>query len=141
MFSSKIYNQAKLSFHMRNISYIIGNKKRFLDGGGSCFHRSATLSDESASCWRCLICLRLSLKEPMRSRIAAPTPVSTGLSAAPHTGTCKSVSTGLPAAPQRAKNPVSVSALLTGKILRVRKIFARIVYNFSLKGPILSRQC
>ena len=43
--------------------------------------------------------------------------------------------------PQRAKNPVSVSALLTGKILRVRKIFVRMVYNVSLKGPILSRQC
>ena len=42
---------------------------------------------------------------------------------------------------QRAKNPVSVSALLTGKFLRVRKIFARMVYNVSLKGPILSRQC
>ena len=42
---------------------------------------------------------------------------------------------------QRAKNPVSASALLTGKILRVRKIFARMVYNVSLKGQILSRQC
>ena len=42
---------------------------------------------------------------------------------------------------QRAKNPVSASALLTGKFLRVRKIFARMVYNVSLKGPILSRPC
>ena len=42
---------------------------------------------------------------------------------------------------QRAKNPVSASALLTGKILRVRKIFARVVYNVSLEGSILSRQC
>ena len=42
---------------------------------------------------------------------------------------------------QRAKNPVSASALLTGKFLRVRKIFARIIYNVRLKGSILSRQC
>ena len=42
---------------------------------------------------------------------------------------------------QRAKNLVSASALLTGKKLCVRKIFARMVYNVSLQGSILSRQC
>ena len=40
---------------------------------------------------------------------------------------------------QRAKNPVSASALLTEIKLRIRKIFARMVYNVSLTGPILSR--
>ena len=42
---------------------------------------------------------------------------------------------------QRAKNPVSVSALLTGKFLRVRKVFARLQCNGSLKGPHFSAQC
>ena len=42
---------------------------------------------------------------------------------------------------QRAKNPVSASALLTGKFLRARKVFARLIYNSSLKGPHLSAQC
>ena len=41
---------------------------------------------------------------------------------------------------QRAKNPVSASALLTGKFLRVRIVFARFIYNASLKGPHLSTQ-
>ena len=39
------------------------------------------------------------------------------------------------------RGPKTPSALLTGNFLRVRKIFARIVYNVSLKGQILSRQC
>ena len=43
--------------------------------------------------------------------------------------------------PQRAKNTVSASALLTRKNMRFRKIFSRMVYNVSLKGQILSRQC
>ena len=38
---------------------------------------------------------------------------------------------------QRAKNPVSASALLTGKFLRVRKVFARLICNSSLKGQYL----
>ena len=42
---------------------------------------------------------------------------------------------------QRAKNHVSTSALLTGKFLRVRKVFARLICNSSLKGPYHSAQC
>ena len=42
---------------------------------------------------------------------------------------------------QRAKNPVSASALLTGKFLRIRTVFARLIYNSSLKGQHLSAKC
>ena len=37
---------------------------------------------------------------------------------------------------QRAKNPVSASALLTVKFLRVRKVFARLICNGNLKAHI-----
>ena len=41
---------------------------------------------------------------------------------------------------QRAENPISASAtaLLNGKLLPVRKVFARLIYNGSLKSPHLS---
>ena len=42
---------------------------------------------------------------------------------------------------QSQKKPVGALALPTGKFLRVRKVFARLQCNGSLKGPHFSAQC